>query len=97
MVRVQSHPAAGLGQAALGAHHKRLAAAEAELVLALGAREVHTAAARQREAVFAFRTVDAVNLQVLGDAFRLRIRIVGRLPRGELVARDALVLGLPLK
>lgn len=93
---MQAKFAAIIGFAALGAHHKRFAAAVAKLVLALGAREMHTAAAWQRIAEFAFRTIDAVHLQMLADTFRLRFGIVGGFPFGELIARDALVLFLPL-
>lgn len=97
MVRVQSQITAGLGNATLGSHMERFAAAVAELVFALRAREVYAAATRQREAEFAFRTIDAVHLQMLVDALRLRLGIVGRLPVGELIARDSFVLGLPLE
>lgn len=44
VVRVQAEPRAVLAEPAARAHHERLAAAVAELVLALRAREVHAAA-----------------------------------------------------
>lgn len=45
MVRVQAQLGAVVAEAAARAHRERLAAAVAELVLALRAREVHAAAA----------------------------------------------------
>lgn len=96
MVRVQAQLGAVRRHVALGAHHERLVAPEAELKLALGARKVHTATPRQRVLEVAVRTADAVGLQVAGHTECLQLRIVGLLPLGELVAGEALVLGFPL-
>lgn len=92
---MQTQLPAILRLAALGAHHEGLATAAAKLKLALGAREMHTATAGQREPKLALRTIDAVQLQMLVHALRLCVRIVGRLPIRELFARDVLVLFLP--
>lgn len=96
MVRVQAQLGAVRRHVTLGAHHERLVAAEAELELALGAGEVHTAAPRQRVLEAAVRAADAVGLEMAGHTECLELRVVGFLPLGELVAGEALVLGFPL-
>lgn len=85
-----------LGHGAFGAHHERLIAPVAELILALSTGEVHATTAGQCVTEFAVGTVDAVNLQVLGNALVLLIRVVALLPLGVLVTGQTLVLFLPL-
>lgn len=52
VVRVQAQLGAVLAEAAARAHHERLAAAVAELVLALRAREVHAAASEKTKILY---------------------------------------------
>lgn len=80
----------------LGAHEEVFVAAIAELVFALGTSEVHTAAPGQIVSEFAFRTIYAIQLQMLRHTLGLNVRIVRFLPLGELLARQFLVLLFPL-
>lgn len=85
-----------LRHCALGAHHERFITSVAELELALRTSEVHTAAPGQGITEFALGTIDAVDLQMFGHSFILRIRVVILLPLGKLVTGQTLVLLLPL-
>jgi len=96
VVRVEAKARAVGADLALRTHHEALVAARAELELALRTRKVHAAAPGQREAAHALRTGDAVLGQVTLQPDRLRVGVVGRLPLGELFARDSLVLLHPL-
>lgn len=60
MVSVQAEFSAVIADSTLCPHGKRLPASVAELVLALGASEVHATAFREGVAEFAFWTVYAV-------------------------------------
>lgn len=71
--------------------------AYAELVLTLGACEVHAPSFGESVAKFAIRTLDPVLLQMLFHAFGLVVRIIGFLPGGKVFAREALVSGFPLE
>ena len=66
VVGVQAELGAERADVAAGAHQEGPAAADAELVLALAAREVHATAARQGELEVALRALDAVLGQMLG-------------------------------
>jgi len=96
VVRVETEAGAVGAHLAARAHHEALVAARAELELALWTREVHAAAPGQREPTQTLRTGDAVLGQVALEADRLFVGVVGRLPLGELIARDFLVLLHPL-
>lgn len=79
-----------------GAHEEVFVASVAELVFALGTCEVHAAAPSQVVPEFAFRTINAIQFQMLRHTLSLNVRIVGFLPLGELFARQLLVLLFPL-
>lgn len=79
-----------------GAHEEIFVAAVAELVFALGACEVHTTAPSQVVSELAFRTINAIQFQMLRHTLSLNVRIVGFLPLGEFFARQVFVLLFPL-
>ena len=95
MVRVQPQFGARRLLPAPDAHLEGPLTAYAELELALRAGEVHAAALGESVAEVAVGTGDPVLRQVLLQPGRLVVRVVLLLPPGEVLAGDALVLGLP--
>jgi hypothetical protein len=97
MMSVQAELGAKRTDRASSAHEERSSASGTEFILALTARKMHATATSQGELEAALRTTDSVLGQVLGQSIRLEFGIVLLLPLGEFLARNALVLLLPLK
>ena len=97
MVRVKPHLCTRRLLAAPDAHLEGPLTADAELELALRAREVHAAAERKQVAELARRAGDAVLGQLLLKPRGLVVGIVVRLPLGEIITAYALVSLQPLR
>ena len=97
MVRVKPQLCARRLLAAPDAHLEGPLTADAELELALRAREVHAAAEREQVAELARRAGDAVLGQLPLKPRGLVVGIVVRLPLGEIVTAYTLVSLQPLR
>ena len=97
MVRVKPHLCTRRLLAAPDAHLEGPLTADAELELALRAREVHAAAEREQVAELARRAGDAVLGQLPLKPRGLVVGIVVRLPLGEIVTAYTLVSLQPLR
>ena len=97
MMSVQAELGAERTDRTSSAHEERPSASGTEFILALTARKVHATATSQGELEAALGTTDSVLGQVLGQSIRLEFVVVLFLPLGEFLARNALVLLLPLK
>ena len=95
MVSVEAQLGTAWVLPALGAHLEWFVAANTELELALSAGKMHAAALGESVAEVTLGTGDPVLGQVLLQPGRLVVRVVLLLPAGEVLAGDAVVLGLP--
>lgn len=80
MVSVESKLRAVRRDFTFGTHEEVFVAAVAKLVFTLSASEMHAAAAGQIVSEFAFRTIDAIQFQMLRNPLSLYVGVVRLFP-----------------